>query len=398
MADLQVFDTSVLGHSGAWPRPPSIWSFSSLSEVEECPLRYMLRRATYPSIWDRTGYPDRPLLPTIVGDVIHHCVEAILREFHAQGCQGLDDPCAVEVLKGLGGYSALIQRVITERLEGFDGNPRAAATLANMQTTLGLRVPFIRQRLQQLVSRVDISPASSTRTGSTHQQQRYPLEAGSHPEVELRAPDMRLVGRVDLLTVKEEHCEIVDYKTGGRHEYHDDQLRMYALLWSLDSELNPNQLPVERLVVSYAEGDHSVGPPSTEELAAIESNVRSRVTLAEGELERRPPTPKLPETCSVCSVRQMCDAYWESPRSLPAPTDAFGDFEVLVTGRNGSRSWNVSVEPDSALAILRTPEEAVGFHAGSRIRTLGVSIGRDDDTGTAILTLGRNSEVFELKP
>lgn len=375
-----------------------MWSFSSLTEVEECPLRYMLRRATYRSIWDWPGYPDRPLLPTIIGDVIHHCVEAILREFHAQECRGLGDPCAVEVIRGLGGYSALIKRVITERLEAFDGNPRAARTHADMRTTLNLRVPLIRQRLQRIISRVEISPASSARRRSTDQEQRYSLEVGSHPEVELRAPDVRLVGRVDLLTVKPERCEIVDYKTGGRHEYHDDQLRMYALLWALDSELNPNQLPVEQLVVSYAEGDHSVEPPTSEELVAIESQVRTRITDAEAELERRPPIPKLPDTCNICSVRHMCDAYWESPQSLSAPGDAFGDFEVFVSRRNGPRSWNVSVEPESTAAILRTPDEAVGFHAGSRLRALGVSIGRDDDTGSAILTLSRNSEVFELKP
>ena len=36
-----------------------IWSASTLKEVEECPKRFALRRASFPEIWSRTGFPNR---------------------------------------------------------------------------------------------------------------------------------------------------------------------------------------------------------------------------------------------------------------------------------------------------------------------------------------------------
>ncbi len=55
------FDTGVQDSSGRWPDLPRAWSYSSLKEAEECPRRWMLRRASYPQIWARQGYPPRPI-------------------------------------------------------------------------------------------------------------------------------------------------------------------------------------------------------------------------------------------------------------------------------------------------------------------------------------------------
>lgn len=51
MADLrgsQVLETGVASGWAVLPGPPAMWSYSSLKDVETCPLRYALSRADYP--------------------------------------------------------------------------------------------------------------------------------------------------------------------------------------------------------------------------------------------------------------------------------------------------------------------------------------------------------------
>src|SRR5579859_4395809 len=103
-----MFTAGVRDSDGRWPAPPRTWSYSSLRDATECPRRWMLSRATYPKIWSRWGYPPRPTLPILVGDVVHGILEVLVRSFREQGCTSLADPATVKVLKDLGGYTKLV--------------------------------------------------------------------------------------------------------------------------------------------------------------------------------------------------------------------------------------------------------------------------------------------------
>jgi len=69
---------------------------------------------------------------------------------------------------------------------------------------------------------------------------RRPLANGAHPEVELRAKSIGWKGKADLLVVGDDACEITDFKTGAADEAHKFQVRVYAVLWRLDDQLNPS--------------------------------------------------------------------------------------------------------------------------------------------------------------
>jgi hypothetical protein len=390
------FATSVVGIEGSWRAPPDVWSYSSLRDAEECPLRYQLRRAEYPILWDQPGYPDRPFIPALIGDVIQRCVEILLREFHNQRCGGVDDPCSVAVLRQLGGYSALVGKVIEERLSGFLGNPRASRVLDQVRTNLKARVPEIRQRVQLLIARLSIEPSAEPRTGDAQRGgPRRALELGSHPEVWLEASSLQFAGRADLISVSANGASITDFKTGARHENHDEQLRTYALLWTQDRDTNPNDIPVTGLTLSYPDQNVQIDPPSAGELHDLAERVQSRVEAVIASLQDRPPPATLPESCPVCSVRHLCDDYWNSALSVETEA-AFGDFQVHVVERNGPRSWNVLIDPERNPALFRTTGEAVDFRRGDRIRILSASRAADEDSGTLILTEVSGTEIFPL--
>jgi hypothetical protein len=396
------FTTTVEGIDGVWPTLPSAWSYTSLRDGEECPRRWALSRATYAGLWAQPGYPPRPILPALVGDVIHRVLELILRGLHDHGCESLADPCAVDVLKKLGGYSALTSRVIDEQLALLEANPRIAGRIAGVRTALLARVPDIRQRVQTVIARTHLRPAALVEREAQGAHVRGPLVYGSHPEVELRAPDLKFVGRADLVTIDQDSCSITDYKTGARDPHHANQLRAYALLWHRDTELNPDHIPVKGLVLAYATQDELVDPPSEAQLNALAQELSGRIVHVEAELQLRPPParPALP-MCRLCSVRHICEDYWSGPAAgpLPSPQTETGDFvdcEATIISQNGPRSWMVELDSGSS-ALLRTPTETPGFAVGDRVRFLDLAHAQDDDTNHLTLTMTRASEVYLLR-
>ena len=252
------FETAVRGSDGVWPRPPELWSYSSLSGAETCPRRWMLRRAVYPAVWDRVGYPSRPMLGTIAGNVIHEALELLLRELHKGRCASIRDPAAVAVLRALGGYSSVIERQVERSLANLEGNPRAAPLLSSLRRNLLNRIPQLRQKVQALLARVawiGLIEDGPVLSGG----QPQPLGMGSHTEVELFARDLRFCGRADLITVDEDACVITDFKTGAPDPKHADQLRAYAVLWHRDGDRNPSGCQGSR---EFPSCDHGNSPPS----------------------------------------------------------------------------------------------------------------------------------------
>lgn len=402
MSDADDFSTAVMGSAGIWPAPPTAWSYSSLKDAEECPRRWMLSRASYPSIWRGRGYPPRPNLPALVGDVVHRVLELILFGLYDRGCHSLAQPCAVSVLKELGGYSKLVEKAIGERLSHLQGNPRTESRIADFRNALMRRLPDIRQRVQAIITRTTIEPALIDQLIEPSNERQGPLSQGSHPEVELRVPELRFVGRADLVTVANGGCSITDYKSGAAEPDHAEQLRTYALLWSRDATLNPSALPVRSLVLAYATHDEAVPAPTTSELAALAERLTRRVVQTEKLLRLRPPPAyPSPAVCSLCAVRQLCEEYWSTlPASVFTSASSeisdFIDCEAVVTSRNGPLSWMVRIESLKPLALLRSRTETPGFTVGNRVRLLDVAHGRDADGQGITLTMTQATEVFVL--
>ena len=257
MIDHDWFSVGVEGSDGIWPALPQAWSYSSLRDASECPRRWALSRASYPDLWSQRGYPPRPVLPALIGDVVHSVLETLIRSFRERDCTSLGDPKVVAVLKQLGGYTKLAQQGIDERLQRLTGNPRVGPDrIELLRTALRVKVPEIRQHVQTLIARSHF--AADTQPGEASAGGRGPLSAGLYPEVEVRAPELRLIGRADILAITETGCEITDYKTGSSDPHHVDQVRLYALIWSQDKELNPQSQLATRLILAYSAQDVEV--------------------------------------------------------------------------------------------------------------------------------------------
>jgi hypothetical protein len=392
------FSVGIRDSDGCWPPLPHAWSYSSLHEATECPRRWMLSRAIYADLWTRRGYPPRPSIPALIGDVVHGVLETLLRSFQTNGCKSGADPAVVIVLKSLGGYTKLVERGIEQQVDKLADNPRINDRLGPLKRALQLRVPEIRQRVQTLVARTPFQSAGSGMDSDHLTAGRRAVPEGFHPEIELTAPSLRLAGRLDLLKIEGDACEITDYKTGTPDPHHADQLRFYALLWSRDHDLNPESLPIRRLILSYPTRDVDVDPPTLAEMDDLAASTSIQIEMAESALRERPP-PAYPEAtmCRLCGVRQLCSDYWNSIEmktvtgTSGANADWF-DFEGTVTRRNGSRSWLLAATGDDGTLLLQTASETVPFNVGDRVRFLNLH--HEDDT-QSLLPIGRLTHISE---
>jgi PD-(D/E)XK nuclease superfamily protein len=368
----------------------------------------MLRRATYPQIWDRSGYPESPSIPSLEGEVIHKSLERVIEALAERGCEAADAHCGFEVMKSLGGFTSIVASLIEHRMATLESNPRVRDRVGSLRQALLLRMPDMRQRVQSVVAMTEMLPRSSdTAEQQVPLQTRSPLPEGSYAEVQLDVPELEWTGRADLLTIRSSGVEIMDYKTGSREDDHQNQLRTYALLWNRDAKLNPSGSRANRLTLRYPSGDEEVAAPSDNELLLLEYGLRERTRRSAIELARRPPPARpAPETCTGCSVRQLCPEYWnyleKGGQAIIEDTSElqFGDVEVKVLRRQGPRSWLVECERGvgpGVAAILRTTSESTTFPLSARQRVLNAAIGRDDDSGRVVLTQTSASEVFQLE-
>jgi hypothetical protein len=200
-----------------------------------------------------------------------------------------------------------------------------------------------------------------------------------------------------LITITDGRCAITDYKTGVANDHHAQQLHIYQLLWSRDLELNPDQLPVAALTLSYSTNDVSIEPLSPSELDTLAAELVARIRAVEDDISFQPPPARpAPEMCHLCSVRHLCKDYWVSS-TAGADSNEFVDREGTIVSQNGPRSWIMDVEqPQPERVLVQTPTEDAGFDAGDVVRLLDVVRARDEDTRSAVITVTRSSEVYQL--
>ena len=153
MASDRHFATGIEGIEGIWAEAPARFSFTSLTEAEDCPRRWGLRRSDYPGLWSGNGYPDRPSTAALTGEVVHRSLETIVDALVTNGCAGPHDESAVSVMRSLGGYSEVIREAIDERVQELRDNPRCRDRVEQVAGDLRQRVAEMRQETQALVSR-----------------------------------------------------------------------------------------------------------------------------------------------------------------------------------------------------------------------------------------------------
>lgn len=325
------------------------------------------------------------------------------------GCASVHDPDAIKAMRAIGGYNSIFENCIDRYLDQYECNPRSRDLQGRVRNSLISQVPEMRLNVQTFLGRSHFEPSSSTgreRSGPhSPPRGRFPIPFGTHTEVQLRAEAIGWTGFADRITLSGDRCEITDIKTGSPNEEHAFQLRVYALLWSLDSDLNPSGRLANHLTLAYQSGNKAVAAPDHTELAKFESELVGRTGSART-AAALPPPPATPgfRSCNHCAVRHLCDVYWtpETQDLLASTTDNSScvDVEAVIAGRHGRTSWDAQVTqarrlPKSHQLVIRSAFEELEFQPSERVRILDGYLAPETEEGEpAVLTLNATSEVY----
>jgi hypothetical protein len=402
-----------------WAEAPDWMSFSRLREIEACPRRWSLKSAPYPEIWSRRGYPPKIYLAPLTGQIIHAALETITNALTRAGCVSVKDEHFVRVMRELGGYTKIVEGTIKSICNDLQDNPRFTAKLNYISTKLRDLVPALREQLQILTGKLRLQGrgvgTTVSRSRSNSGDIRSALSNGTYSEIELRVDQLHWRGFADALTLSDTSCELIDYKTGMPKLEHEEQIRLYSLLWARDAQLNPAGRVVNRLTLSYPITDIVVEPLTDSQLNILEQEIISRTQIAL-DLTQQTPPPAKPNinNCGFCPVRQLCDDYWtpqmqqllaqEALRELSAADEHLIDLEVDNLVQQTPLSWTAVVFLCRAISarshvLIRLSESNPLvqniFNNGRRIRILdALLIDQPEDVTTPRIHLTKTSEAF----
>ena len=382
-----------------WPAPPNMVSFSAMSDMESCPRKWALAQAQYPDIWNQSGYPRAMGYGNAKGQITHMSVELLVKALESNGCSDLRSKEAVEAIRGLGGFTKLIEDVRNRFIQEQTLNPRMEKTLPELERRLIKDAPdqisLVRNMLIQsgLTGAVQIADSPVEEEDySTSEATRNQLGIGSHPEVFLRSEEIGWIGIADLITIGPDLCEIRDFKTGGEEIYHENQLKIYAALWYQDKRLNPKSKLANRLTLSYPHRDVEIPSPTLAEVDHLLIDLKERAYTAKAALLENPPKAVASaDNCRWCSVKQLCDAYWieSTQQNLFSETQEetqFIDAQIKLENRRDALVWHGTVDcgreldsGDQVTIMLQAPDE--DLRAGRTIRIIGARTLSGDNGG-----------------
>lgn len=386
-------------------------SYSVLVDIEGCPHRWALSEATYEDVWSGRGYPRALHLASLSGVVVHAALQTIISALMYAGCTSHTSENAVTVMKELGGYTAVLEQAIEKLLARYANNPRALHLIDHARRTLKTQTPQLRTQVQNFVLRANLmgNPSAVRRHSRSASllRERTALTAGVYTELAVLALTIGWKARLDLLSLTAEHCAITEYKTGAEDELHAFQVRLYALLWYRDNQLNPEARLANSLSIAYKSGDVPVQAPSAAELEMLEKTILDRTTAAkEAVMQSPPPAMPHPGNCHRCQVRHLCVTYWSdsTQRQVVSLNDSsppsFGDIEVEIQRIHGQSSWIANVQGGTPhlvgqSVLLRSRIEGLSFVPHARVRLLDVHIRSPDIfEEMSTVTIGTLSEVF----
>ncbi len=368
-----------------WASAPDAYSYSSLANIERCPLQWQLTRSCY---GDLDGFPSRPNSAAAEGDIIHQVLEQLFRSLALRGLPHFGTDAFRDCVSSVNVRSS-VTRLVQEHDAIVATHPRGASFR-------------LRRNVQQLVNQVIhmfrgmYAEASRSSEGD---DKFLPLSVGTGPvptgkelaglllkrkalsELPLSHPTLPFKGIIDLVYLKDGRIVIVDFKTGSERVEHETQVRIYAVLWwRCSGEI------VHSCEVRYPSGKRSI-VLTERDLIAAEALLEKRIALAREQLQCKPAKAVVGGHCGMCDVRQFCDSYWSKPASKsPAQKLTWRenetiDIELTIISPPSPHGFEARASGGKTLSVVYHQAELQlhgPFEEGERLRIVRGTLGKEN--------------------
>ncbi len=336
----------------AWADPPSMWSSTSLDDVEACPRRWQLLRSRW---GDFDRFPVRPHPAAIEGQIVHEALDRLTRACGQRGNPAFGSADFAAALIDADFFPSFA-RSVAEWQSRLAAHPRPGPAFrlrASAEELANRAVRMFREQYkpgEDSVSQAAEPVSAADGIGALLRRKR------ALSEVRLEHPTLPFIGVLDRVQLVSESVEIVDFKTGRPSAKHHQQLLRYALLWWRVA----GDLPV-RVIAQYLDGIES-WPVKDAPLAEVEADLATKLPVLAGALLDHPAPAKAGAGCLVCPVRARCDPGWAVGEEA-ARLDGRGDAELVVTAKAGEYGFlgrsgagaEVAVTYDAAVGRLLPP-------------------------------------------
>lgn len=357
-----------------WATPPSLWSSTTLDDVEACPRRWQLLHSRWNGF---ERFPDFLHPAAIEGQIVHEALDRLTR---ACGQRGNPEFGSSEFLAALAdaNFFPSFAQAIMEWQQQFTRHPRPTFT-----TTLKLRVSSeelanraVRMFREQYKPNGRVASRHAERSTNTVANLTELLkQKRALSEVRLVHPKLPFLGILDRIQYTNNEIEIIDFKTGKPSDKHRRQLFRCALLWWRDT----GEAPV-RVSAQYLDGveSWSVAPALLEE---FETELMEKLPLLIDALGIRPAEAKLGLHCNTCAVRAHCAEGWAACEETML-IDGRGDAELVVNAKVGAHGFLARLRNGAEVAVVYEASFAklLPEHIEGRVLRILNGIWKDNQT------------------
>lgn len=325
-----------------WADPPTMWSSTTLDDIEACPRRWQLLRSRW---GEHDRYPVRPSPAAIEGQIVHDALDRITRACGQRANPAFGSAEFAAALADADFFPGFA-RAVAEWQQRLTEHPRPGPPFrlrANAEELANRAVRMFREQYKP-----DRRPASqaaeramevSADVNSLLRQKR------ALSEVKLTHHELPFLGVLDRVQQVSGGVEIVDFKTGRPSEKHRRQLLRYALLWWRTTGDSPR-----RISAQYLDGAES-WPVTQEVLMDVEADLAKNIPLFTDTLRTRPAAAKPGTGCRACPVRARCAAGWAIGEEA-ALADGRSDAELVVIARAGNHGFIARSRAGAEVAVV----------------------------------------------
>ena len=238
------------------------------------------------------------------------------------------------------------------------------------------------------------APSTSASVSSASIHLNPPSADNAKSELYIKQPNIRFHGTIDRVQLSRDGDIISDFKTGAPKPEHASQLRLYMLLWWLQTGRLTRECQV--IYADLKEDNLVLAGLSIEELQQQKQELLDRIKHAEALYQESPP-PARPaqELCKWCDVRANCPEFWKAPATMPlrwtdealkeawsGDTGQWRDAELSLAHCTGTPDRLIFALPDlapDAVLVMDVPArfQNLNWAKAAHLRVLNVLLKRE---------------------
>ena len=214
-------------------RLPEWMSFSQRKRFNKCSRQFY---------YSNCDYSQGLTNPQLDGIVYHDALEKLIKLCQKYKCENKRDLGDILMARN-SNYPLLINQVKEDIIVNYNDDQRFIRKKNKIIQRFDRSSEILQEKITERINELfkdENFIKNNRKGGSKFTNKKESFNIGNYSEVWIKSDLIGDKGKVDLLKIKEEGVEIIDFKTGKPRDEDKDQLYFYQILWT-DDKRNRDQ-------------------------------------------------------------------------------------------------------------------------------------------------------------